>query len=531
MDNINNTPTKSVKDLNGSARISSVFVLSVLIIAVAFIGAVIAKATGNDPESNSDPVTSSVQEQSKPTPLAKLIVIKGTPRVESSTAQEFQDGFEGQLLYAGDKLRTDGESQAMLIFADKTSLNLDTESLVELSTAAGDSYQLRLASGRDWNRIPFTLSDKYNAATTDSEFTSASGSFGLKYLNVNDVEVRSVKDNLQIHPSLTHTDTPSFTLEQGSQVVIGPATLNQIKQADFANIISSFETPDEDWYKFNICLDTAMPALLHDLNGLDSYYSALKDKLTGSLDCEEILGINTQKQEPVASTPRIVLPKPVTGTAASISLVTAEISQDDQLLCNWESAGTISGYDYSVWTRDLTDTLILVKDWTATSNKSVNAGSSTDLGMVNQQPYFCKVKAYSNWGNAENMSEPVFYDLSTGSLSEELWMPNYQGQVEGIGNFQNVLFINLDVRFSIQNTDTTSIYNNMYCNDNDTWVMAETFFDADLTEQPGNTINYKNYDVSCVDAKKTANFKIQLVNKLTGKILYENTSPISLYAL
>ena len=526
MDNINNTPTKSVKDLNGSARVSSVFVLSVLIIAVAFMGAVIAKATGSDPEQSSDPVTANAQQQSATNPLAKLIVIKGTPRVEPATAQEFQDGFEGQLLFAGDKVRTDGQSQAMLIFADRTSLNLDSGSLIEIT---GAGHQLKLESGRDWNRIPFALNDTYNAATTDSEFSSGLGSFNLRYLNVNDVEVQVVKKDLDIKPALSQTN--GFSLNEGSQVVIGPATLNQIKQADFTSIVTPFEAPDEDWYKFNLCLDTAMPSLLDNLTGLDSYYSALKDKISGSLNCEEILGINVQKPEPTVSAPRLRAPKPVTGTAASISLVVAVISQDDQLLCNWEASGTISGYEYSVWSKDLADNFVLVKDWTATSNKSVIAGTTTDLGMVNQQPYFCKVRAHSNWGDAEKISDPVYYDLSTGSLSEELWMPNYQGQVEGIGNFQNVLFINLQVRFSIQNTDPTSVYNNMYCNDADTWVSAEVFFDATLTEQPGNTINYKNYDISCNDTKKTANFKIQLVNKLTGKILYENISPISLYAL
>ena len=317
-------------------------------------------------------------------------------------------------------------------------------------------------------------------------------------------------------------------LKEGEEIYVSEAEREYFQTNNTASLIKEFSGERDEWYKFNQCLDIIMPELVRDTSGLENIHSVIKQRITNLDNCEEILGLATVKTETTSFNLPVLYPKSPTGTKATLTMASAAFNEQEQMLCNWDATGTITGYEYSLW-RKLTDgSFVLVKDWIQTTNKSVNAGTATDLGMVDDWSYICRVRALSNFGNSEKDSNVVIYDEATGTLNVNNPAPNYQSQVDGTGQFVDADIADLQIRFKIQNDDPASANNTKYCNDDNNWVGNETWFEANLTELLPGQFNFENFDITCGDPDKVGKFTIQLRNTKSGKVLNYLEFPVML---
>src|SRR3990170_5415962 len=121
----NGTELNNKADIRGGIKRHLVTLgFPVGIFMVLFSLVVILTSNAQEQPVQAQPESSNQTETVVNIELAKLIILEGSPRTKMDS-RDFQDGFEGQLLFSGTKLRTDSKSKAMLVFNDKNSLSLD----------------------------------------------------------------------------------------------------------------------------------------------------------------------------------------------------------------------------------------------------------------------------------------------------------------------------------------------------------------------------------------------------------------------
>ncbi|MFQ5493226.1 MAG: FecR domain-containing protein [Candidatus Dojkabacteria bacterium] len=452
--------------------------------------------------------------------VALLAVIEGEPEVKFSGADMAVKVEDGLPLQQGDTIETDNESRAFLIFPDNTSLSIDQNSSVllsQLQDSNGFSISVDHLKGRQWSRASESTNYLLDMGTAVTRSTG--GSFMTKVVSDVKSVVSAVSGNTVVAPVVNGAELDPITVPEGKYlpVVTGEdsSSSKKIKSSD-----------KDSWYQFNICLDSFVPGELVRHTDVTEKYKAVKDRIKVEGDCQGILGISTKRDQQDNTDEDSGSRGNFVGSAPKLSNLNADISDSGKFTCSWSSSGDdITQYKYAIGTAwGKTD----IKGWTATSNKSVNAGTATSLGLVDKNTYYCTVKVNTIWGNAKQ-SAPALYDTATGSLS----LVNPEGYfytgVNGNGNFSNIAVSDLLLRFNLLNIQGNSPQNNKYCRDDNNWG-SKKWFSLSLSSPSPGLFLFDDSSIDCVDQgnSERALFSIELKSTATGKVLYKQSFEVAL---
>lgn len=492
---------KNITD--GSSSVTrNLVILSLFIVTVSIISFISLQYSSvrGLPDDNQQP------EATKSKPLTvRQITVEGTPRlVREGRVTEFNANTQ---ITSRDIIETNEESRIYLLFSDRTSLHLDRDSSIIIDELGTESTSkiITLQTGRVWLR---EYADKQNSTLQFNSYSIETDATSSEVaLESQDVSVYLSKGEKL---NVTKKNSLQKQLLSGQQMLSRNNTAN----------IDTLKLKD-DWQLYNECLDTNTLNIVNKDSGFDEVYTSLKNLIQQGIKCSGILGISviaTPTARPVVYRQVYVSPK---GKPASIYEVKGSVNELDQVICEWNAGGeAVTSYSYSLWRINPDSTEDQLTDWKSTTNKSVIIGEAGLLALVYPEQYVCKVQAFSKWGNAESKSEVFYYDKSTGSLSLYKPDPEYYTQVDGTGIYQNMNLAEVQVRFSLMNTEPTSLHFNQYCQDNNQWGSTAVWFDTIVSEIVPGLFKFENFDVDCDEAGASGVFRIEMINTTTKKLLY-----------
>lgn len=268
-----------------------------------FLGLIVAALIGlgfasqHGPETNTSPVASATTQNAVTPPThPHLEIVRGTVHLEANLGQPETTLASGAEILPGSTLKTDAKTSANVLFADGSSLRIDENSTVTITSGSYDSTSgslvadILLASGRVWSKIVelATPDSSWQVKTPHAVATVRGTAFATSYLkgktsfsgSEHTVRIRLInpKTKQEIPDAeLTLSATSTIELKDAdvSKIILAPLPPEKVRELVVRTIPVLVTPPalkNDPWVKESLQADTVLNTQI------DTLKTEFKDK-------------------------------------------------------------------------------------------------------------------------------------------------------------------------------------------------------------------------------------------------------------